>query len=190
MALENKSIFQKASGASLIIINNAIPLVGIFFYHWDARQIINLYWIGTCIIILSNAFKVFLIGKYGKDDSWWMWGGFSVVGLSIAVIVITSLFIQPEWEEINKLSYFIFVSFLQEIIALVLYTYNKHYKEENSGLTELFLAATKIAILMFLMIPLGIIEDYFPDRTNTSIALVVALIGIKTFFELRGGFFR
>lgn len=190
MALEDKSIFKKASRASLILINNVIPIIGIFFYNWDARETINLFWIGACIIVLSNAIKIFLIGKYGNDDAWWMWGMISVVGLGIAVIVIVSIFIQPELAEIKNLSYFILAILLQETIALALYSYYKEYNAENSGLNELLSASTKIAVIMFLMIPLGIIDEYINERSTSSAAMVVSLVSIKTFFELRGGFFR
>ncbi len=76
----NTTFKQKGRIISIlaIIITNAIPLIGVLFYHWDAKGIIYIYWLETIILCFFNIFKMETAeGKKITVDS-------SIYGKSIA----------------------------------------------------------------------------------------------------------
>ncbi len=67
-----KLLFQKNLTASqmMLIIINIIPLVGVWFYGWDAKSIFLVYCLESVIIGLFNFFQLWLITLVKKKDVW------------------------------------------------------------------------------------------------------------------------
>ena len=49
-----------------LLISNILPLVGVFFFHWDIFSLLFLYWFETTIIGILNVIKIIYSTRYHK----------------------------------------------------------------------------------------------------------------------------
>lgn len=50
--------YLKKPSVIILILSNAIPLVGVLFYNWNALNVIALYWLENLVIVVYSSIKV------------------------------------------------------------------------------------------------------------------------------------
>ncbi len=58
--------FQLTFSAAALIIANAVPILGVMFWGWDAAAILVLYWLESVVIGLLNVIKLLTAGGFNK----------------------------------------------------------------------------------------------------------------------------
>jgi hypothetical protein len=61
---------QYRSSALALIIANLIPLVGVLFWHWDAFEIVALYWAENVVIGAINVLKMITCAPQSSKVDW------------------------------------------------------------------------------------------------------------------------
>lgn len=190
------SEFRLTPAVIALIVMNLIPLIGVFYFGWDAGTIVFLYWLENVIIGLLNIPKIISCRgePKGRHESI---GGLVYLSLFFAfhyglfcfghyVFLQSTYRSLPNFTEIlsELLSPVLFWSLLgltlSHVVSLMVNFYGRGEFKFRSANTQMFIPYSRIVLLHIVIILSGFVAIAVGQGTATLLLLVL----LKIIFDL------
>ena len=172
----------------VILFNSLTTLAGVFFFGWNADQVICYYWMEIWILAFYNIFKAVLIARAIRDSflEWFLLIMFGVIGIGIANIGI-AFFVSPDFSVLSHMGPGLLLLFSSNTINFVSYALQKQYLNGDKDILNAVAFANKAAVSL-IFIPVCDFLKSLAGTNEQASYTVLALIAVRTFFDMRGGF--
>ena len=191
--------FQFTPAVLALVTMNLIPLVGVFWFGWDAGTIVFLYWLENVIIGLLNVPKMLSCQLAAKSNprKWANFGGAIVLSGFFSFHYGMFCFghykflsgiyeTLPVWEKIlpSIFSPILFWSLLgltfSHAISMLVNFYGKGEYKTRSASAQMFMPYSRIMLLHIVIIFGGLLAVVM----GQGLATLMLLIGLKIGFDL------
>lgn len=191
------SHIQFTTATMSLMVMNLIPLVGVFWFGWDAGTIVFLYWLENIVIGLLNIPKMFAC--QGESHSARRAPKKGIIFLSVFFALHYGgfclghyFFLKSTYRSLPGLGEFIPVLLdpvlfwsllgltLSHIISMIVNFYGKREYETRSPNKQMFIPYSRIMLLHIVII----LSGFVALATGEGVAILLLLVLFKIAFDL------